>query len=84
MKKTMKTISETHRECLAKIAGMKEFPTFMEFLQRQKQNIAILEWSRVRPNDPEIREKKANFEGQFLAIDALIKAFELARKKEND
>jgi hypothetical protein len=83
MKKQQKTIglSSEIKEALAEIAGSKYFPVFSQFLKNQLNNIALEEWFRVKPSDPNIREKKAFYEGRFQEIKVLIKVFEDAKKE---
>jgi len=73
-------ISSETKEALAQIAGSKHYPVFLQFLKTQLNNIAIEEWFRIRYSDPDIREKKAFFEGRFQEIKVLIKTFEDSKK----
>ena len=75
-------ISAVHKEALAKIASLPEFKVFLDFLRIQQNNIVMLEWFRVLPEDPLIREKKAKYDGMFEMIKNLINAFEESKKDE--
>jgi hypothetical protein len=85
-KTNINEISADYRECFATMYGRPEFAKFIKFLNIQKNNIAIIEWFRIKSTDAEIeiRRKKAYFEGQFDFINYLIKTFEESKKESKE
>lgn len=76
------SLSREHKEVLSKMQSRPEFKGFLNFLRTQKNNIGILQWTRVKATDPDIAVKKAKYEGKLEEIDLLIKAFEASRKED--
>jgi len=78
------TISPQHKEALAVIGGRPEFKGFLSFLRMLQNNVAVISWFRVKSTDPDIKTKKAYYEGQFDVIKVIMKAFEEAQKGEEE
>jgi len=78
------TISSEHKEALAKIAALPEYKSFLQFLRNEQNNIVMLDWFRTEPSDPNIAEKKAYFNGRFDEIKAIIQAFEISKRSEEE
>lgn len=74
------SLSREHKEVLSKLQTRPEFKGFLSFLRTQKNNIGILQWTRIRSTDPDIAIKKARYEGKLELIDLLLKAFQEAKK----
>ena len=77
-------LSREHKEAMATIQAIPEFKGFQNFLKTQLNNVAILSWSRVKRDDPQIAIKKAYYEGQFDIIKGIVSAFEEAKKGEDE
>jgi len=69
---------------LAKLSGYPEFQAFVQFLRNEQNNIVMLEWFKIEPSDPLIREKKAFYKGRFEEIKAIIKTFEECRQGKEE
>jgi len=82
MKDKLISLNRETKSVLAQMQGRPEFAGFEKFLAIQKNNIAVMEWFRVKPNDPDIREKKARFDGMVEMIDLIIAAFKASKKGE--
>ena len=78
------TLSPQHKEALAVIGGKPEFKGFISFLRMLQNNIAVINWFRIKSSDPDIQRKKAYYEGQFDVIKVIMKAFEEASKGEEE
>ena len=76
------SLSREHKEVLNKMQSRPEHKGFLSFLGTQKNNIGILQWTRVKASDPDIAIKKARYEGKLELIDLLMKAFEASRKED--
>ena len=81
-KQKLISLSREHKEALSKLQTRPEFKGFLAFLRTQQNNIGIIQWTRVKSNDPDIALKKARYEGQFEIIKLLLRAFEEAKKEE--
>jgi len=81
-KRKLISLSREHKEVLSKLQTRPEFKGFLNFLRTQQNNIGIIQWTRVKSNDPDIALKKARYEGQFEILKLLLRAFEEAKKEE--
>ena len=82
MKDKLISLNRETKSVLAQMQTRPEFRGFSDFLAIQKNNIAVLEWFRIKSNDPDIREKKARFDGMVEMIDLIIAAFKASKKGE--
>jgi hypothetical protein len=78
------TLTQKHKDAIRGIIGRAEFPTFIDFIRSQKNNIAVLEWQRTSSEDPKLNLKKAKFEGMVEIIDMFIRTFEKVQKETKD
>lgn len=77
-------LNQNHKDALLMMISRKEFPTFVDYLKVQKNNIAVIEWIRTDSLDPQLAIKKAKFEGKVEAIKELLTVFELVGKETKE
>jgi hypothetical protein len=76
-------LAPEYKETFSTLANSKLYPSLLKFLKTQQNNIAILEWARVKSSDPNIAIHKAYFEGQYDWVKTFILILEQAKKGED-
>ena len=61
-----------------------EFGAFIKWIKVQQNNIAVLEWFRIKSTDVDIALKKAKFEGQFEILKAILDSFANLKEEEDE
>lgn len=82
--KKIAVLSPEFKEMFAIMTSRKEYETFVRFLKIQMNNVAIIEWFRLKSTDPDLARRKAYFEGQYDFMETLIRLMEESRKEKDD
>lgn len=83
-KKVLVSVSPQLKEDLADLSSHPRFDSFINFLKIQQNNIAVIEWFRLRSSEKgsELRRRKAYYEGQFDFAKMILSLFDGLKKEE--
>ena len=74
-------LDNTFNESLAQLAARPEFKALLKLLEINEKNILVQAF-KVNSTDPQLREKKANYEGQIYMLRAIKNVFDKAVKSQ--
>jgi len=75
-------LSSEFKEVFSTMSSRPENKGFINFLKVQMNNIAVIEWFRVKSTDPDLGRRKAYFEGEYDILATIVRLLEEAGKEK--
>jgi hypothetical protein len=77
-------LAPEYKEAFSTFTSRPEYVKIIQFLNVQKNNIAVLEWFRIKPTDKNIAVKKARMDGNVEFINLFIRICKESIKGEDN